>query len=177
MIKTDLTFCESELNEVIYLFDGGTDLTVRHLFSEKENKVVNTVVVGGKSYAYGNLIRGYRDEIDKKRLIKRYAKLSVYKALSAFTGQNLPWGALTGVRPTKLAYQQIEQGNDFKDVFLNTFKVSEEKTNLIESVLINQDGIYQKNDDNTDFYVSIPFCPTRCRYCSFINADMKSARK
>lgn len=176
MVKSDLSYCESELNEVLYLFEGGSELNVRHLFREQENKVVNTVVVGGKSYAYGNLIR-YKDETDKKRLVKRYAKLSVYKALSAYTGQNLPWGSLTGVRPTKLAYQQLESGEDFKDFFINTLKVSEQKTALIEKVIKNQEGVYDKKVTATDFYVSVPFCPTRCKYCSFINADIRSARK
>ncbi len=176
MIDTPLKFCESELNEVINIFDGGDKLTIRHLFSEKEDRVVNTIVVGGQSYAYGNLMKGVDDPIVKKRLIKRYAKLSLYKALSRHLKQDHPWGALTGIRPTKLAYQQIEETGDFKEFFLDTMKVSAEKTALTEEVLKNQRGIYKKDDNNTDFFVFIPFCPSRCRYCSFISADLKSAQ-
>lgn len=177
MIKTQLEFCLSELNEVINLFDGCEDLEIRHLFTKKEDRLINTIVVGGKSYAYGNLVKPFKDEIEEKRLTKRYAKLSLYKALSAYTGKILPWGALTGIRPTKLAYGVMESGEDFKDFFINTMKVSKEKTALTERVIQSQKGLYKKGDDNTDLFVFIPFCPSRCRYCSFISSDIKSAKK
>lgn len=177
MIKTQLEFCLSELNEVINLFDGAEDFDIRHLFTKKEDRLINTIVVGGKSYAYGNLVKPFKDEIEEKRLTKRYAKLSLYKALSAYTGKVLPWGALTGIRPTKLAYGVLESGEDFKDFFINTMKVSQEKTLLTERVIQAQKGIYKKDDDNTDLFVFVPFCPSRCRYCSFIISDIKSAKK
>ncbi len=177
MIKTQLEFCLSELNEVINLFDGAEDFDIRHLFTKKEDRLINTIVVGGKSYAYGNLVKPFKDEIEEKRLTKRYAKLSLYKALSAYTGKVLPWGALTGIRPTKLAYGVLESGEDFKDFFINTMKVSQEKTLLTERVIQAQKGIYKKDDDNTDLFVFVPFCPSRCRYCSFISSDIKSAKK
>ena len=53
----------------------------------------------------------------------------------------------------------------------------QQKTNLIRDILHVQKGIYEKDDDNTDFFVFVPFCPSRCKYCSFISADIKSAQK
>lgn len=176
MIDTNLPDFESELIEVINLF-GGDELKIRHRFTESENKFVNTVTVNGKVYAYGNLVRNISGDIEKKRLMKRYAKLSLYKGISAFLGKTVPWGALTGIRPTKLAYQQIEKEGEFSEFFTNVMKVSPEKTALVESVLDTQKGIYETNDDNTDFFAFIPFCPSRCKYCSFISADIKSAQK
>jgi len=178
MIDTDLTFCQSELIEVINLFENADEsLKVKHRFKEGEGKVVNTVTVNGKVFAYGNIVKGFENDIEKKRLIKRYAKLSIYKALSKFFDKELPWGALTGIRPTKLAYQQMQKEGDFIGFFTDTMKVSKEKTLLTKSVVDSQKGIYQLNDENTDFFVFIPFCPSRCKYCSFISADIKSARK
>ncbi len=177
MIDTDLTYLESELKEVINLFDGADAVSIRHRFKESENKFVNTITVNGKIYAYGNLTGNIVDEIEKKRLLKRYAKLSLYKALSKYFEKELPWGALTGIRPTKLAYQQLEKAGEFREFFTDVMKVSEEKTTLIESVLQSQKGIYSKDDNNCDFFVFIPFCPSRCKYCSFISADIKSAKK
>lgn len=177
MIDTDLKYLESELKEVINLFETGDNLTIKHRFKEGDGKVVNTVTVNGKVYAYGNLVSVNADELERKRLIKRYAKLSLYKALSRFFNVELPWGALTGIRPTKLAYQQLEQTGEFTEFFTDTMKVSEQKTNLIKNVLQTQKGIYEHNEDNTDFFVFIPFCPSRCKYCSFISADIKSAKK
>ena len=177
MIDTDLKFCESELNEVINMFAKAEGLEIRHIFSEKDDRVVNTVVVNGKSYAFGNLLLDVKSDLERKRYVKRYAKLSLYKALSEVLGEKLPWGALTGIRPTKLAYQQLQERGEFKDFFVNTMKVSPDKTELVEKVLESQKGIYEKNDDNTDFFVFIPFCPSRCKYCSFISADIKGAEK
>ena len=134
MIETNLPFCESDLKETYFAVCGGSDIPVKHIFTQSENKVVNTVVVGGKAYAYGNLIT-VEDAIERKRLTKMYAKLSVYKALAAFTGNNLPYGALTGVRPTKLAYEQIEKTGDFTEFFSDVMKVSPEKIQLIKDVV------------------------------------------
>ena len=53
--------------------------------------------------------------------------------------------------------------------------MSEKKTELTAEVIENQKGIYSKNPDNSDLFVFVPFCPSRCRYCSFITADMKSS--
>ncbi len=177
MIETKLPNFLSDLNEVENLFDGAKDLKIRHLFADKGTRVVNTVIVGGNSYAFGNLMPENADAIEKKRLVKRYAKLAIYKALSKHFGKDLPWGALTGIRPTKLAYQQIEKVGDFTEFFTDTMKVSKEKTQLTQRVLNTQKGIYEKNDLNTDFFVFIPFCPTRCKYCSFISSDMRTAEK
>ena len=122
MIETDLKFCENDLKETYFAVCGDKDIPVKHIFAEKENKVVNTVVVGGKAYAYGNLLTAISQE-EKVKLIKRYAKLSVYKALAAFTGKVLPWGALTGVRPTKLAYDEMEKSGDFTEFFTDVMKL------------------------------------------------------
>ena len=174
MIETDLAFCVNDLNETFRMVCGGNDMPVHHTCILKEDRVVNTVTVGGRSYVYGNYLGKPADEIERKRLIKRYAKLSVYKALSAFTGKSLPWGALTGVRPTKLAYDTLEKEGDFAEFFTDVMKVSEDKTQLVKNVIENQKGIYGK-DVGDDFFVFIPFCPSRCNYCSFITRDMKGA--
>ena len=175
MIDTDLQAFLPDLKEVENLFNGG-ELKIRHRFSTGENKLVNTVTVNGQTYAYGNVVPPFNDKMVEKRYVKRYAKLSLYKALARFTGKDMPWGALTGIRPTKLAYQQMEKTGEFREFFIDVMKVSEDKTLLTESVINSQKGIYQKDDENTDFFVFIPFCPSRCKYCSFISADIKSAK-
>ncbi len=172
MIKTNLERAEKELIEVINLFGEQEEFNIRHKFTQGENKLVNTIVVNGKVFAYGNLVKATLDEILKERLIKRYAKLSLYKALSAFTGKTFPWGSLTGIRPTKLAYNVIKERGEFEDYFINTLKVSEEKTQLVNEIINSQKPYYQVDGNNTDFFVFVPFCPTRCKYCSFICADM-----
>ncbi len=177
MIDTNLPNFLGDLKEVLNMFCNDDAVKIRHRFSESENKFVNTVTINGKVYAYGNLVGKLNGEIERKRLVKRYAKLSLYKGLSKFFERELPWGALTGIRPTKLAYQTIEQQGEFTEFFTDTMKVSREKTALTKSVIDAQKGIYKIDDDNTDFFAFIPFCPSRCKYCSFISADIKSAQK
>ncbi len=175
-LESNLEFCKSELIDVCNLFENTDDLKIRHIFNESEIKVVNTIVINGKAYAYGNLISKEKTQLERKRLIKRYAKLSVFKALSSNLNQSPPWGALTGVRPTKLAYQQLEFEGEFKDFFINTMKVSPKKIQLIERVLERQKGIYRIDESDSDLFVFIPFCPSRCKYCSFITADINHSK-
>ncbi len=176
MIDTDLKQLESELKEVINLFFA-EQLNIKHRFKESDKKFVNTITINGKVFAYGNFVGDISNQLEYKRLVKRYAKLSLYKALSRYFEKDLPWGALTGIRPTKLAYQQLESTGEFSNFFTDVMKVSKEKTELVTSILNTQKDIYLKNDENTDFFVFIPFCPSRCKYCSFISADVKSAER
>ena len=176
MIDTDLKDLAADLTEEENLFSEYGKFDIKHRFSGGGNKIVNTVTVNGKTYAFGSLI-DYKDEIEKKRLIKRYAKLSIYKALSKITGVDLPWGSLTGIRPTKLAYQNLEKEGEFHDFFTQTLMVSEEKTALTEEIILAQKNLYEKGKHGEDLFVFIPFCPSRCEYCSFISQDIKGARK
>ena len=177
MIETNLPAFLGDLKETVGMFINAEDLNIRHEFKENGGKFVNTVIIDGKTYAFGNYVGELKGETLKKRIVKRYAKLSLYKALSKFLGVELPWGALTGVRPTKLAYDEINAGRDFTELFKETMLVSDKKTELIARIIENQRGIYEKREGNTDFFVFIPFCPSRCEYCSFITADIKSAQK
>ncbi len=176
-LESNLEIYKSDLIEVCNLFENTENLKIRHIFNETEIKVVNTVVINGKAYAYGNLISKAKTHIERKRLVKRFAKLSVFKALSNCLNQCPPWGALTGVRPTKLAYQQLQFEGEFTDFFTNTMKVSAKKTQLVEKVLERQKDIYRVDEQDTDLFVFIPFCPSRCKYCSFITADITHAKQ
>ena len=110
-----------------------------------------------------------------KRLERRFAKLRLYEILSNLYGETMPWGALTGIRPTKLAYMEKENGRDFTKLF-NRMQVREDNIKLVADILKTQEGIYEKKDGNTDLFVSIPFCPTKCAYCSFITAPIDKTR-
>lgn len=177
MIDSNTPAFLNDLQEVVNLFYCGQEFNIIHRFKKSENKFVNTITVDGQTFAYGNFISKIENELEEKRLTKRYAKLSLYKALEKKTGLSLPWGALTGIRPTKLAYDVMEKEGDFKSFFTDVMKVSEEKTLLTEMVINSQKNIYKKSDDSTDFFVFIPFCPSRCKYCSFICTDVKSSEK
>ena len=174
MTETNLTEFAPDLREVENLFSEYGEFNIRHEFKASGDKVVNTVTVRGKTYAFGTLISA-ADNVERKRLVKRYAKLSVYKALSSVLGVKLPWGSLTGIRPTKLAYSALKSSGEFTDFFKNVLMVSDEKTSLTEEVILSQKPFYETAAGGTDFFVFIPFCPSRCEYCSFISRDVRGA--
>lgn len=116
------------------------------------------------AYAYG-------DFTDRKRY-RNKLKLASYRILSEYTGRVLPWGSLTGMRPTKIATSALEKGKsrtEIIDYFQYTYDTSHEKAGLATTVAVKEQSILRTVNPVTDYclYIGIPFCPTRCLYCSF----------
>ena len=174
MFTTDCKFLENELLDVVRLFKRRPE-TLSHSFRFEGGVFCNDFTVDGKAYSYKNTGQ-VCDELEFKRLERRFAKLRLYEILSEKYQERMPWGALTGIRPTKLAYREIENGGDFTALF-REMHVNEENIRLVEQILQVQKGIYEKKDGNTDLFVSIPFCPTKCAYCSFITAPIDKTRQ
>ncbi|MDY5463405.1 coproporphyrinogen dehydrogenase HemZ [Hornefia butyriciproducens] len=107
-----------------------------------------------------------RESADKDEI-----KREIFDCLSELTGIRPDWGILTGVRPVKLAGEMLERSGDREAVFrtlTDADRLTENKASLILSVYERQDRLYGKADENsTGVYIGIPFCPTRCVYCSF----------
>ena len=104
----------------------------------------------------------------------------LYRLLSKSYGKKLPWGILTGVRPIKLYARLCDKEGEeaARRYFRETLYVSEEKTALAQQVCDNQQAILSRSDRRTfSLYVSIPFCPTRCSYCSFVSQTVEKAKK
>ena len=108
--------------------------------------------------------------LEKKRVIKRFAKLSLYDFLCEKFKTELPWGALTGIRPTKLYYQQTEEKRE--EFLKGQMRVSQKKFEVLEKIAAAQKDYYLPDENECAFYVGIPFCPTRCQYCSFISCEI-----
>ena len=174
--KTNNTDLQAEFLEVVRLFSEFS-LQIDYNLEINGNRVSSDITVNGHQYKQEKDIEANL-AIEEKRLIKRFAKLALYQALSQETDKALPWGALTGIRPTKLAYQFIEKGHDFKKEFANLY-VAPQNIDLVEQILKVQQPYYdrQKALKKADLYISIPFCPTRCNYCSFITAPIAKTRQ
>ena len=174
MFTTDCKFLENELLDVVRLFKRRPE-TLTHSFRFEEGVFCNDFTVDGKAYRYQD-VGQVCDELAFKRLERRFAKLRLYEILSEKYQEEMPWGALTGIRPTKLAYRELEEGREFVPLF-REMRVNEENIRLVAQILETQKGIYEKKDGNTDLFVSIPFCPTKCAYCSFITAPIDKTRQ
>ncbi|MBQ9472192.1 MAG: coproporphyrinogen dehydrogenase HemZ [Ruminococcus sp.] len=104
----------------------------------------------------------------------------LYRLLSEFCGTELPWGILTGVRPIKLFSKlAAERGEaEAERYFRETLLVSDDKIRLARQVHDNQLAILSRSGRRSfSLYVSIPFCPTRCNYCSFVSQSIEKAKK
>lgn len=106
------------------------------------------------------------NEFADKNALKRH----LYEELSAVTGKRPDWGILTGVRPVKLAGELVAKhgAEGAKDLLLGEYMLSPEKAELILEIYNYQQSHTGKPPDRSaGVYVGIPFCPTRCLYCSF----------
>jgi oxygen-independent coproporphyrinogen-3 oxidase len=161
MVITNIERLEGELNEVLNEFTQAENLDIEVSFEERGNTFCYAVKCDneGEKFSYEVSFDG---DIEKKRLLKRYAKLSLYKFLKNKFNVSLPWGALTGIRPTKLFYQQ---GADAERFLKEEMEVSQKKYDVLVDIYHAQEKYYVVDEKNTALYVGIPFCPTRCTYC------------
>ncbi|MBQ3008474.1 MAG: coproporphyrinogen dehydrogenase HemZ, partial [Oscillospiraceae bacterium] len=105
--------------------------------------------------------------------------LCAYRLYEKATGTSLPWGVLTGVRPVRLfrnLYKKEKILQNVIDKFRNDYLVSDEKIQLCLDIFNLQQPVME-NSRPMDYslYISIPFCPSRCSYCSFVSTSVKSA--
>lgn len=106
----------------------------------------------------------------EKRLKKRLCKLTLYDLCVRLSGHRPPWGSLTGIRPTRLLYEKLAHGMGLAEAaaaLTAQFDVSPEKATLLRRIVAVQLTLPAPRMSDVDVYVSIPFCRTRCVYCSF----------
>lgn len=118
---------------------------------------------------------------DKKRILKLGIKKSIVDCVSKLSDITLPWGVLTGIRPTKIVHELLDKNlkqDKIMEILTEEYKLHKEKASLIMDIAVKErEYIYPINDDKYSLYISIPFCPTRCLYCSFPSNDIKGSRE
>lgn len=133
------------------------DQGVRARFEDREGKCET-----------GYTVCDFSDYKDARNRIKQM----IYGILSVYTGNELPWGTLTGIRPTKLPMELFEKGASDEEAvsyLKGKYLVSHEKAVLCAEVARNEEIVLRDIDYDHTFslYVGIPFCPSICAYCSF----------
>lgn len=121
------------------------------------------------------------DQEEDRKVRKNKLKQVLYKLLSQATGQTLPWGNLTGIRPTKIAMGLIESGMSnaqAAEYMRNTYFTSNEKTALAITIANRERELLKDIDYENGYslYVGIPFCPSICLYCSFSSSPLERWR-
>lgn len=101
----------------------------------------------------------------------------LYELLCKVTGKAQKWGLLTGVRPTRLVHRMISDNKtpvEIRNKFINEYKVSEEKFRLVyQTAKVERPIIEDSKPQDFSLYISIPFCPSRCNYCSFVSGSVE----
>ncbi len=155
--------------DVIELADEGD----ASLFeSIEDNRIIAKAEFNGFLGEYSEQIDA-DDEISLKRIKKHASKLAMYDALKKATGRNLPWGSLTGIRPTKL----LRDNGGNVELLNKKYDLPIEKGKLLERIIKNQSDFFVSQKDELDIYIGIPFCKTRCTYCSFSSTDSTKGEK
>lgn len=172
-----------ELENLTRLFFPNEKITVIRDFSEPQPPYIYTEV-SDKITISVNIGSFNKSETAVKKLTDDDNELVsaqlLYKLLCNFTGLTQPWGILTGVRPVKLLRRLAEESSEEQAVkkFEKDFFVSNEKIALSRETEHNERKILElSKPESFSLYVGIPFCPSRCSYCSFVMASIERAEK
>lgn len=114
--------------------------------------------------------------------VKNRLKQLIYVTLSEDTGKQLPWGTLTGIRPTKIPMTMLEEGRsetDIMEYMKDTYLISDEKGKLAIQIAGREKALLETlhYENGYSLYIGIPFCPTTCLYCSFTSYPIVSWKK
>ncbi len=145
---------------------------VKTVESEQEVYAFASITIGSQ-HTESEDVETYRSDITHARSSKIAIGIAFFRAGEAFFGYTPSWGILTGVRPAKIAAEMLHMGNDYntirqrltKEYFLNP-----KKALVCADIVVNEDRIIASLPERScSLYISIPFCPTRCAYCSFVS--------
>lgn len=161
-------------NEKITVIRDFSEPQPPYIYTEVSDKITITVNIGSfnKSETAVKKLTDVDNELVSAQLL--------YKLLCDFTGLTQPWGILTGVRPVKLLRRLAEGSSEEQAVkkFEKDFFVSNEKIALSRETEHNERKILElSKPESFSLYVGIPFCPSRCSYCSFVMASIERAEK
>ncbi|MDO4543541.1 MAG: coproporphyrinogen dehydrogenase HemZ [Clostridia bacterium] len=183
LLKTNAAQYFNDIAEEIRLFLGMVDIEsegegaelemVVNLFEDRaEAKILPQGFESRQHFEYDK-----SDPLDKKRMEKRAVKLAVFELMAKVAPADTPWGALTGIRPTKLFRELTERHGEAEAMrmFLKVFCVSPQKTELARRICRVQAPIISDAlERDADVYIGIPYCISRCLYCSFGSEVAKS---
>ncbi len=179
--------CKFEMDIFINIFfDKCEEGTIYSDFSHENDKIfVKTKIeFQGKDYISDYSYDFLNNETDKRLIKKIYSCACVksfIRAAKQIRNINIPWGAMSGIRPAKSVRKFREEGyndEEIKKLLRDIYEVSDEKISLAMKVSENEEEILKKIGKNSvSIYIGIPFCPSRCLYCSFVSTDIRHSGK
>lgn len=179
--------CDYEMNLFASLFfseDEDVTITQNIDYKNKNINVYTHIIFDGMSYFedYNFTFEksGKSEKLIKKIFIAACTKSFSHAALK-IRKINFSWGVMCGIRPAKNARELKDEGfsdEQIRQIFKNVYEVSDEKTELALEVAKNEQFLLENIGKNSiSLYIGIPFCPTRCVYCSFVSTDIRVSGK
>ena len=170
-----------DIGDMLRLFLGDVQIcevdgqaAYEHKILRKNGKIGDRWSHGDRAYTlWGDAPTG--TDVQIRRARKRQVKMALYELLKQITGMQPPWGALTGIRPTRLLYEGLDMGLSLPEArarLKTEFDVSEDRAQLLCDIADMQRGVRSVPDGMFDLYIGIPFCRTRCSYCSFSSGEI-----
>lgn len=168
----------ADLEKIAQLEQKETPLFHMEVLFERDSQSIDMQIQGGKQPMSIKTEVDFSNRTETKNRLKR----ALYQMLSEYTGQTLPWGTLTGIRPTKIPMKMLEEGvseQSIRTYMKDTYDCSEEKTDLSIEIAKRELELLQKLDYEKGYslYVGIPFCPSTCLYCSFTSYPLSMWEK
>ena len=169
--------CKTSIEQVLMLFFPlSDDIAVKSVYEEDGRESVVTTFL---RYNLQEATAVFRDTIQREdpQSVRNFVKKGTFLTAKKLSDQNPPWGILTGIRPAKIATDLMAEGrseDEIRRILTDECWVSEEKTALTLRVAQKEFPILSHVDDRTvGIYIGMPFCPTRCLYCSFVSTSME----
>ncbi|MCI8412663.1 MAG: coproporphyrinogen dehydrogenase HemZ [Clostridia bacterium] len=183
----------SDLLETVRCFlpDATASADMINFTYVKSGAVTFFVSVNEKNYVFSYSDHRCANPIERSRHDLFINKSALYRALSDYFGKRLPWGSLTGIRPTRLATRYLENGERQENIarrlqdeyFVSSAKaeltariVREQQKTVGDRMSVSCNGLSDAQKHLANLYVHIPFCPTRCTYCSFVSEGIEKKK-
>lgn len=170
---------EPEQKEAIKGYSGeehNQHETIKEIHADLTSDCITVTLtdVDGKCSVCSQDLQAAMPKAQYKNAMKRF----LYHLLSDATGSTLPWGILTGIRPTKLVYDLIEKGEEDQAIYermREEYLCSDEKTKMSLQIAKRELSLLKDMDYQNGYslYIGIPFCPTTCLYCSFTSYSIE----
>lgn len=179
-VITDRPGFEYDIHSLVKAFFPGEEVSVRVREEFQEDTSLRLSVKFSDTQVQAELLeegtsRDRRTQVidyEDRRETKNHLKRLIYRMLSDYTGQKLPWGSLTGIRPVKIVMQLLEEGktNVEAAAYMRDHYLASREKAALSVAIANRERYVLRNIDYQDgysLYVGIPFCPSTCLYCSF----------
>ena len=172
---------EDAVRQILQLFfDLNSDFTAESVLQINENSyIAKAKVTLGEKTAEGEIKATLFSP--EKRQISDLVKKSVFFACKKLSDMPTPWGISTGIRPAKTARMMLDENKTDEEILRymeEEFFVTPKKARLSLDVAKTEFELLKNREENTvSLYLGVPFCPTRCAYCSFISQAVAHNQK